>query len=220
MTFDVGSRSRLTRHDLPRFAGTTLFDRVARVVAEAECLPRKELYEAWEVARRVRRRMRGGRVVELACGHALVAHLMLVLDDTSSAAVGVDRAVPKSADRLARALVREWPRLEGRVSILEGELASARIEREDLVVAVHACGALTDVVLDRVIEARARVAFMACCHDVDTCDQGSLEGWMPPALAIDATRVARLRDCGYEVHTQRIPEAITPENRLVVAHPR
>ena len=67
--FDLSSRSRLTRRDLPRFTGETLFDRVARVVCEAECLPRKELYEAWEVARRVRRRMRGGRVVDLACGH-------------------------------------------------------------------------------------------------------------------------------------------------------
>ena len=54
--FDPGSRSRLTPRDLPRFEGATLFDRVARAVCRASCLPRKELYESWEVARRVRRR--------------------------------------------------------------------------------------------------------------------------------------------------------------------
>ena len=56
-----------------------MFERIAREVCQAECVPRKELYEAWEVARRARRRFRGGRVVDLACGHALVAHILLLL---------------------------------------------------------------------------------------------------------------------------------------------
>ena len=55
MNFDPSSRARLNSHDLPRFQGPTLFDHVARVVCEASCLPRKELYEAWEVAKRTRR---------------------------------------------------------------------------------------------------------------------------------------------------------------------
>lgn len=217
--FDPGSRSRLTRHDLGRFAGGSLFDKVARVVCAAECLPRKELYEAWEVARRVRRRMRGGRVVELACGHGLVSSLMLILDDTSPDARGVDRALPPSAERLGRALEAEWPRLSGRVSITRGTIEETTAEPSDLLVAVHACGPLTDRVLDIAIAARARVAFMACCHDAERADTGSLGGWLTPALAIDVTRVARLRQHGYSVHTQRVPEAITPENRLVIATP-
>ena len=39
------------------FEGTTLFDRVGRVVCEAACLPRRELYEAWETARRTTLRL-------------------------------------------------------------------------------------------------------------------------------------------------------------------
>lgn len=218
--FDRGSRSRLTRRDLPRFGGDTLFDRVARVVSEAECLPRKELYEAWEVARRVRRRMRGGRVVDLACGHGLIGYLMLILDDTSETALGIDRNVPPSAARLAEALVAEWPRLLGRVVIAQGQLEDMVPSSSDLVVAVHACGRLTDTVLDRAIDGRARLAAMACCHDAAACDQGGLAGWLDSSIAIDVTRVARLRHHGYDVHTQRIPEAITPENRLIIATPR
>lgn len=178
--FDRSSRSRLTQRDAPRFAGAALFDRVARVVAGAECLPRKELYEAWEVARRVRRRERGGRVIDLACGHALVAHLMLILDDTSPTAIGVDQRVPLSAGRLAGAVVEAWPRLRGRVSITEGRAEDCLLGAGDLVVAVHACGPLTDAILDRVIAARARVAFMACCHDAAACDLGGLGGWLAP----------------------------------------
>src|SRR5687768_14897037 len=65
-TFSPASRARLTRHDLGRFPDDTLFDRLARAICEAGCLPRKELYEAWEVARRTRRIFRGGRVLDIA----------------------------------------------------------------------------------------------------------------------------------------------------------
>jgi hypothetical protein len=43
---------------------------------------------------------------------------------------------------------------------------------------------------------------------------------MDVSLAVDATRVARLRAAGYDVFTQSIPEAITPKNRLLLAAPR
>jgi hypothetical protein len=42
---------------------------------------------------------------------------------------------------------------------------------------------------------------------------------MDPSLAIDATRVARLRAQGFTVHTQRIPVTITPKNRLLLGAP-
>jgi hypothetical protein len=78
---------------------------------------------------------------------------------------------------------------------------------------------LTDVVLDRAIGARARVAVLPCCHDARACDTGGLDGWMDPALAIDATRAARLAAAGYRVRTQTIPAEITPKNRLLLGEP-
>src|SRR5690348_11868094 len=117
MAFAPGKKQRLTPHDLPRFSGETLFAKVGRAMCAAGCLPRKELYEAWEVARRVRRRYRGGRVVDLACGHALVAHLLLLLDDTSPSALAVDVRVPDSAARVSAELARVWPRLAGRIEL-------------------------------------------------------------------------------------------------------
>jgi hypothetical protein len=217
--FDPGSRSRLNHRHLGRFPGETLFDRVARAVCEADCLPRKELFESWEVARRVRRRVRGRRVVELAAGHALVAHLMLLLDDSSETAVAIDANPVPSADRLAEILVSHWPRLEGRVERRVDDLATADLQGGDLAVSVHACGALSDTVLDRAIDARSVVALLPCCHDAETCDTGGLTGFLSIPLAVDATRVARLRAAGYDVFTQTIPAEITPENRLILAVP-
>jgi hypothetical protein len=217
--FDRRSRSVLTRRDLDRFEGEGLFARVARAVCEAECLPRKELFESWEVARRVRRRIRGRRVVELAAGHALVAQLMLLLDDTSPSALAVDAKPVPSAPRLGEALAARWPRLAGRVDHVIEDLAGASVEASDLVVSVHACGALSDVVIGKAIAARAPVAVLPCCHDARSCDPGGLLGFLPLPLAVDATRVARLRSEGYEVLTQTIPEEVTPHNRLIVAVP-
>ena len=216
---DPSSRNRLNERHLPQFGGTTLFDAIGRAVCRAGCLPRKELYEAWECARRVRRGFRGGRVVDLACGHGLLAQILLLLDDSSPLAVAVDRSLPKSAATLAEALATEWPRLAGRINWVEGDLAEVPLQSSDLVVSVHACGGLTDLVLERAVAAGARIAVLPCCHDLNGADLGGLAGWMNGPLAIDATRVARLRAQGYRVITQLIPEAITVQNRLLLAEP-
>ena len=217
--FSRSSRGRLTDRDLARFAGETLLDRVGRAVCHAGCLPRKELYEAWETARRVRRLFRGGRIVDLAAGHGLLAQLMLILDDTSPCALVVDTVVPPSAATLHQALVDCWPRLAGRLTFVASPLDVIEILPGDIVVSVHACGGLTDVVLQLATTARARVAVLPCCHDVDVCDAGALSGWMDHALAIDVVRARRLASQGYQIWTQRIPQDITPKNRLLIGAP-
>jgi hypothetical protein len=217
--FSPSSRGRLTDRDLDRFAGHTLFDRVARAVCHAACLPRKELYEAWEMARRVRRLFRGGRVVDLGAGHGLLAQVMLLLDDSSPTALVVDKALPASCATLHEVLVDAWPRLSGRVAFVAGPLEDVEIYDTDVVVSSHACGALTDLVVDRAAAARARVAVLPCCHDLARCDAGALAGWVERVVAIDIVRAMRLERQGYRVWTQTIPAAITPKNRLLLGAP-
>lgn len=216
---DRSSRNRLTGKLLHKFTGDTLFDAIARAVCRAGCLPRKELYEAWEVARRVRRRFRGGRIVDLACGHGLLAQILLLLDDSSPVALAVDRHIPKSAATLAGSLSDAWPRLRDRIQFVETDLRDVDLYHDDLVVSAHACGGLTDLILSRAVEARASVAVLPCCHDLKGADLGGLEGWMDGPLAMDAVRVSRLRSQGYRVFTQQIPGDITPKNRLLMAEP-
>lgn len=218
--FSPSSRGRLTDRDLGRFPGDTLFQRLARAVCHAGCLPRKELYEAWEMARRVRRLFRGGRVVDLGGGHGLLAQVMLLLDDSSPAALVVDAALPRSSAKLHYVLVQAWPRLADRVTFAGSDLDAIEIHATDLVVSSHACGALTDRILDRAVAARARVAVLPCCHDVDSCDAGALTGWVDGPVAIDILRAIRLEQQGYRVWTQTIPAGITPKNRLLLGAPQ
>jgi hypothetical protein len=219
VTFSVSSKGRLTQRDLARFPGTSLFDRLARAVCHAGCLPRKELYEAWEMARRVRRLFRGGRIVDLAAGHGLLAQTLLILDNSSPQALVVDTTLPRSSGRLHEVLIDAWPRLAGRVVFDEGPLESVRLSEEDLVVSAHACGALADLVLDRAAAVRARVAVLPCCHDLAINDAGSLSGWVDGPLAVDVMRAVRLEQRGYRVRTYTIPEQITPKNRLLLGAP-
>jgi hypothetical protein len=217
--FSPSSRGRLTTRDLDRFPGSTLFHRLARAVCHAGCLPRKELYESWEVGRRVRRLFRGGRVVDLCAAHGLLAHVMLLLDDSSPSALVVDKTLAPSSAKVHRALVEAWPRLAGRIAFVAGALEDIDISSSDVVVSSHACGALTDRVLERAMCARARVAVLPCCHDRTTCDAGGLDGWIDNAVAVDLMRAIRLADEGYRIWTQNIPAAITPKNRLLLGAP-
>jgi hypothetical protein len=217
--FSPSSKARLTEHDLDRFHSDTLFDRIARATCEAGCLPRKELYEGWEVARRVRRVFRGGRIIDLAAGHGLLAQILLILDDSSPAAVAVDTVLPASSARLHDTLSRTWPQLRSRVTFEARSLDAIELHADDVVVSSHACGALTDLVIGRAIAARARVAVLPCCHVFKTNDQGALAGWVDGALAIDIMRVVKLEQNGYHVRTQTIPASVTPKNRLLLGSP-
>lgn len=216
---DRSSRNRLTEKLIDKFTGDTLFEAIARAVCRAGCLPRKELYEAWEVARRVRRRFRGGRIVDLAAGHGLLAQILLLLDDSSPSALAVDLQIPKSAASLAESLNGDWPRLREKIRFVEANLSDIKLHHNDLIVSAHACGGLTDLILNRAVEARARVAVLPCCHDLKDADLGGLEGWMDGPMAMDAVRVSRLRSQDYKVFTQLIPGDITPKNRLLMAEP-
>jgi hypothetical protein len=218
-TFSPSSRVRLTDRDVDRFGDDTLFHRVARAVCHAGCLPRKELYEAWEMARRVRRLFRGGRVIDLGAGHGLLAQVMLLLDDSSPSALVVDKALPASSAKLHEVLVRAWPRLSGRIAFVASALEDVEILHTDVVVSSHACGGLTDSVLHRAVAARARVAVLPCCHDLASGDAGGLSGWIDGPVAIDIVRAVRLTQQGYRIWTQVIPAHITPKNRLLLGAP-
>jgi hypothetical protein len=167
----------------------------------------------------VRRLFRGGRVVDLGGGHGLLAHAMLLLDDSSPSAIVVDKALPPSSGKLHEALVQAWPRLAGRVTFLSSPLEDVPLLDTDIVVSSHACGALTDLVLERAVAVRARVAVLPCCHAGAACDDGDLGGWLDTALAIDVARALSVRARSYRIRTQAIPSSVTPKNRLLIAWP-
>ncbi len=210
------SKNRLSPQQQILFPGESLFEKIARAVCRAGTLPRKELYEAWEMAKRVRRRYRGGRILDLACGHGLLAHLMLLLDDSSEIAIAVDTDIPLNAGKLSNALVTTWPKLKNRIVYRQKSFREISVLPDDIVVSAHACGSLTDQIIEWAIAQHARIAVLPCCHNLKESSTGGLEGWMEKTLAVDTVRAERLRAKGYKVVTQQISIDITPKNRLLM----
>jgi hypothetical protein len=216
----VGSRNKLTPSRARLYPGETLLDEIGRAVCVAGCLPRKELHEAWEMATRVRAHFGGAhaRVVDLCSGFGLLAQVLVLLDDSIREAVAVDAWPAANHVRVHAALVAAFPRLAGRVRFERARLEAFRIEPGDLVVSAHACGALTDDVAARAVEAGARFAVLPCCHE---------HRWRPdlahladPALGMDLERAERLTARGYDVTLATIPVEVSPKNRLLLGAPR
>ena len=144
---------------------------------------------------------------------------MILLDDTSPVALAVDTTLPPSSATLHAVLALEWPRLGGRVQFVQSDFGQVALAPTDVVVSSHACGRLTDSILQLAADARARVAVLPCCHDKAACDAGQLGGWLDASLAIDVMRATRLEQQGYRIRTHTIPSNITSKNRLLIGEP-
>ena len=101
----------------------SLFDRIARAVCAAECLPRKELYEAWEMARRVRR-VSAAAASSTSAAATACSRTSCCFDDTSPARSWSIRRWRPRTSVCTRHFFALWPRLAGRVAFVERGIES------------------------------------------------------------------------------------------------
>jgi hypothetical protein len=235
MSTRSGSRSKLRPKHAAGFAADTslspLFREVAVAVCQTSALPSKELYEAWAMASMVDIHFPAvTRVADLAAGHGLLGWLLVLIaqaDGRSRSAVCVDVKMPVAADKLAAAL-RPLLRDEEVVHYVEGGLGGVAASPGLLLAAVHACGSLTDTVLDVATAGGASVAVMPCCHSLRKQVLPRVPGLTAEALAasaaavgagaaIDGARMEALRLAGYHVTSLSIDPLVTPFNHVILA---
>jgi len=216
-----GSRNKLSPSHARHYPGDGLLDTLGRAICTVDCLPRKELHEAWEMATRIRTWLAAtptGRVVDLCAGYGLLAQVLLLLDaDVRSTALAVDIRVPKNHVLVHDAVIATFPNLAGRVTFQSARLEDVALGVGDVIVSAHACGALSDAVLSRAAAVGARVALLPCCH---------LTRWRPdlvdradPAARIDEERAMWLVERGYDVIVDTIPANVSAKNRLLLGRP-
>jgi len=99
---------------------------------------------------------------------------------------------------------------------------SSRSNGESIVISTHACGSLTDFVVDYAVQSHAAaVAVMPCCYT--GTDKGAPYGIrraLGVSMAADIRRSFFLQDHDYHVDFATIPKTITPMNRIIVAERR
>ncbi len=245
---NLSSRRKLKPGDAVRFANAepALFRELAKVVCATGMLPHKELHECWQMAIAVHKAFPDTlRIADLAAGHGLLAWILVLLarseeDPVLRTAVAVDIQRPKSADALASAIAHRWPSLLGSVHYVEGSIDAviAGDEASTLLVAVHACGSLSDRVLLAAMASHNPVAIMPCCHSLRKQTQTlaslaqaaalpseSIENVSSNALtrgqpaSIDQFRIDALQALGYQIREDFIQREITAYNRIIMGRP-
>jgi len=185
--------------------------------------------------------------------HALTAHLEPLLKDAPrrrellvvDAAAGrghvaavLDQLLLPTLGLRARIVACEWD--EGRIARVTTRFAECGVagveavaaavgdlvvdEPPDLIVALHACGAASDDVVDLTIRTEARrLALVPCCHPrrPDLLDRlglplGGAAGDRLGSAATDALRVLRLEAAGYRVDSAPLGSAATTGRDLVI----
>ena len=198
-------------------------DQVARALAAMRATSIKELVESFEFFHQTRKLIRAPHVLDLCCGHGLTGMVFAVLDRTVGSVTLVDRVKPPCADVILDMLCDVAPWTREKVKYLElSEAYWGAIETgpETSVIAVHACGELTDRCIDFAVGRKLPIAAMPCCYPHDRCPAPlSVRQALGSEQAFDVDRTYRLEGQGYGVKWRYIPKAVTPMNRILIGKP-
>ena len=222
--------SRLRAADVRHFAGDSTFHQVARAVCTADAaIARKELPECWAMATRIhdefwRSAEPPRRVVDVAAGHGLLGWFLLALCYSARAPLpvvyAVDERMPASAGKLRDSFGEAFPRLRAQHRYIVGDARDVAAAGDTLVCGLHACGGLSDIVIDVALEGSSALALVPCCHSTKQLHDEAAAAKVGLDEAIDAARVRRLAAAGWTVERDTLcPREITPKNGLILARP-
>ncbi|NCG20668.1 MAG: hypothetical protein GWP91_16790 [Rhodobacterales bacterium] len=215
----AGKKGRIDERTIAFLAKDNFTRRVCAALAHEGLLPLKEVCESFEFFERVRRAVRAPVVADLAAGHGLTGLLFAVFERKVESVVLVDTHPPPSHIRVLDALSEVAPWIRPKVHWVTGSIEEAHthLEKGTSIVAVHACGDRTDRCLDVARSTGGHLAVMPCCYHKRVKGPDALFQALGEGLATDIHRTYRLEAAGYRVRWSRIPEVITPMNRVIIA---
>lgn len=201
------------------FNSDSLPDRFVRALADQHALPTKEILESFEFFERVRKHVRSPCVTDLCCGHGLTGILFALFERSVERVLLIDRQQPASHAKALDAAIHVGPWVADKVRYQTARMTEVKqlLEPQSSVIAIHACGTLTDRSIDCALAAGGAVALMPCCYPDRGCKApAALQLSLGTRLAFDIDRTYRLEAAGYHVRWDAIPEEITSMNRVLI----
>lgn len=129
--------------------------------------------------------------------------------------------------RRVRGLEGNLERLGDRAQLILGGVEDYEPVNNSVYIAVHACGELTDRIIEKAVQVKAPLAVMTCCHKFGLEERYSLKSPPDPRLMlyqnhreyIDKVRLQYLVEKRYDAQLLRIDSQITPHNNLLIGTP-
>ncbi|GMI25231.1 hypothetical protein TeGR_g8480 [Tetraparma gracilis] len=159
---------------------------------------------------------------DVACGHGLTGLLFAALHP-SLRVVLCDARRPSSFAPLLAAVAAVRPHVRSSVTYVESPLSALPPPPgSSAVIAVHACGSLTDAALAFAADVSASTAaVMPCCYTGTAAGApAGARRMLGVGLAADLERAYRMEARGFRTDFSAIAEEITPMNRILVAERR
>lgn len=186
----------------------------------------KEVLESVEFYLRTRQRLMQQPVsflYDMGAGHGLTG-LLFAAGFPQLRVQLIDQRVPPSFHELHRLVTIKcpWINVAYQAIPLDQWKPHASVNNTTVVIATHACGRLTDEVIDRAILLQATaLAVMPCCYTGTASPAPyGIRRALGVAWAADIDRTYRLARAGYHTDFSAISDAITPMNRILVAERR
>jgi hypothetical protein len=173
-------------------------------------------------------------MIDCACGHGLVGLLYAAFEPAVTSVLLVDTRRPESFRKVMESFAEVAPWASKKVEYVQGDLRSDALftsfagggDTSDRpvqkgVVGIHACGEVTDVVLDLAVRLGAPVAVMPCCYTGTSAGVPfGVRRALGVGMAADVGRSFRMQAHGYHVDWAAIPSQITPMNRIIIGEPQ
>lgn len=95
------------------------------------------------------------------------------------------------------------------------------MEEDSLVTAIHACGDLTDKVIEIATSQGKPFAVVPCCHEKENYyfSQEIMDYFDNVEDVVDALRMKRAERKGYKILLRNIPGEVTRKNRIIIGKP-
>lgn len=196
--------------------------RVLEALATERCIRVKEVCESFEVYACVHKRLKSHKVIDLCCGHGLTGLLFAIFNPEIKEVILLDHQKSESAIATQRCLEKAFPEIVGRVHWVTCSLknSSTQVKAHADLIAVHACGVRTDQCIALAVEHNRPLVVVPCCYTGTGQDTpAALRTSLGVEIAADIGRTYRLEASNFVVEWDSIPEAISPMNRVIIAHP-
>lgn len=220
----IRCRDKLRKSDTRWFPGELLSSVFARALCEQRAIPFKEVLESFEFYACVRPQIRKSTALaDLCCGHGLAGILFAMFERNVEHVTLLDKYRPASFDAVLAAAISIAPWVEEKVRFVASPLSQTQshLAPRTAILAIHACGEMTDQSIEHAISLGGPVALLPCCRDHSAHDSPPvLKQVLGADVAIDIDRTYRLHAAGYHVRWDQIPPPITPMHRVLIGSPK